>query len=71
MRRLKQIGAFLLVCILAGLVVLTLVCAITGSRYFMASLMTTLLLPILLYVYMYIYRLVKKNETENNSDEEK
>lgn len=71
MRRLKQIGAFLLVCILVGLVVLTLVCAITGSRYFMASLMTTLLLPILIYAYMFIYRLIKKNEMEKNGNEEK
>ena len=52
MKRLKRAGALLLVIILIGLVMLTLYCAVTGSRYFMASLMATLLLPILLYAYM-------------------
>ena len=65
MRRLKRIAALLLVIILVGLVFLTLYCVVTGSRYFMASLMTTLLLPVLLYAYMFIYRLLKKNGEEN------
>ncbi len=61
MHKLKRIAALLLVIILVGLVFLTLYFAVTGSRFFMASLMTTLLLPILLYAYMFIYRLLKKN----------
>lgn len=68
MQRLKRISALLLVCVLVGFVVLTLVCAVTGSQYFMASLVTTLLLPILLYVYMFIYRLMKRNEKEIEND---
>ena len=65
MRRLKRIAALLLVIILVGLVFLTLYCAVTGSRYFMASPMTTLLLPVLLYAYMFLFRLLTKTREEN------
>lgn len=68
MNKLKRIAALLLVVILVGMVFLTLYCAVTGSRLFMVSLVTTLLLPVLLYAYMLIYRLLKKNgENEKKS----
>ena len=71
MKRFKRAGALLLVIILIGLVMLTLYCAVTGSRYFMASLMATLLLPILLYAYMFIYRLLRADGRKTPpSDEE-
>lgn len=57
-----RIGAFFLVCVLVGMVCLTLFFAITGSPYFMASLIATLFFPLLLYAYMYIYRLFKGKE---------
>lgn len=63
-----RIGAGFLVCVLVGLVFLTLFFAITGSPYFMASLISMLFLPLLLYAYMYIYRLFKGKEER---DEEK
>ncbi|MBQ9157687.1 MAG: hypothetical protein IJ137_13055 [Eubacterium sp.] len=56
--KLKRVFALLLVVIMLGLVLLTLYLAITGSRYFMASLVSMFLLPILLYTYMFIYRLM-------------
>lgn len=62
MNKIKQIGALILVLILIGLVLLTLFLAVTGSSYFMASLITTLMLPILLYAYMFIYRLLRKED---------
>lgn len=60
MKKLKRILALLLVVFLIGMVFLTLYLAVTGSRYFMASLITTLGLPLLLYVYMFMYRIMKK-----------
>ena len=66
MHKLKQIGALLLVVILVALVLLTLYFAVTGSRYFMASLVVTLV-PVLLYAYMLVYRIVKKNGQEEES----
>lgn len=67
MHKLKQIGALLLVVILVALVLLTLYFAVTGSRYFMASLVATLVFPVLLYAYMLVYRIVKKNGQEEES----
>ena len=54
MRRLKRIAALLLVIILVGLVFLTLYCAVTGSRYFMASLMTALAAGFTICLYVYL-----------------
>ena len=67
MHKLKQIGALLLVVILVALVLLTLYFSVTGSRYFMASLVVTLVFPVLLYAYMLVYRIVKKNGQEEES----
>ena len=67
---LKRIGAMILVIIMLALVILTLFLAVTGSRYFMASMTAMLTFPLLIYVYMFIYRLVKSDsETEDEQDE--
>lgn len=63
--RLKRIAALALVVIMLGLVVLTLILAVTGSRYFMASLVTMLVLPVLVYAYMLIYRVIHKDDDNN------
>ena len=54
MNKLKRIAALVLVVVLAGLVFLTLYCAVTGSRFFMASLVVTLILPVLLLSLIHI-----------------
>lgn len=59
MKKVKQISALLLVCIIIGLVFLTMYFAFTGSPYFMASLFTMIGFPIMVYVYLWIYRLMK------------
>lgn len=67
---LKRIGAMILVIIMLALVILTLFLAVTGSRYFMASMTAMLTFPLLIYAYMFIYRLVKSDsETEDEQDE--
>lgn len=68
MNKLKRAAALLLVILLAGLVIFTLYCAVTGSTYFMASLITTLVLPVLLYAYLFIYRLTKKDSDNRKED---
>ncbi|MDD7208793.1 MAG: hypothetical protein PUH29_01845 [Lachnospiraceae bacterium] len=59
MKKIKRILALLLVVFLVAMVFVTLYCAVTGSRYFMAALYVTIGFPLLLYVYFFIYRLMK------------
>ena len=70
MNKLKRAAALLVVVLLAGLVVFTLYCAVTGSAYFLASLVATLVLPVLLYAYLFIYRLMKGNTGQNDGGKE-
>ena len=60
-KSIKRALALVLVIIMIGLVLLTLYFAITGSRYFMASMVSMLILPILIYSYMFIYKLIHKD----------
>ena len=60
-KSIKRVLALVLVIIMIGLVLLTLYFAITGSRYFMASMVSMLILPILIYSYMFIYKLIHKD----------
>jgi hypothetical protein len=41
--------------------------AVTGSRYFMASMVTTLVLPVLVYGYMLIYRVMHRDDDKDQS----
>lgn len=59
---LKRIAALALVVIMLGLIVFTLYCAVTGSPYFMASMVSMFMLPILVYAYMFIYRLMHRDD---------
>ena len=47
------------------MVFVTLYLAVTGSRYFMASLFVTLGFPLLLYAYLFIYRLIKGRDEKD------
>ena len=66
--KLKRAAALALVIIMLGLVVLTLFFAVTGSRYFMASMVSMLVLPVLVYAYMLVYRIMHKDadQSQNN-----
>ena len=50
MKKMKRIFALAGVILLIGLVILTLYFAVTGSRYFMASLFCMLMVPLMMYV---------------------
>ena len=66
MRNVKRILALLLAVFLLALVFVTLYLAVTGSRYFMASLFVTLGFPLLLYAYLFIYRLIKGRDEKDD-----
>ena len=61
--------AMLLIVVMVGLVLLTLYLAVTGSRYFMASMFSMFLLPILVYSYMFIYRLMNQEQPTDEKAE--
>ena len=65
MRTVKRILALLLAAFLLAMVFVTLYLAVTGSRYFMASLFVTLGFPLLLYAYLFIYRLIKGRDEKD------
>lgn len=66
MRNVKRILALLLAVFLLAMVFVTLYLAVTGSRYFMASLFVTLGFPMLLYAYLFIYRLIKGRDGKDD-----
>ena len=66
MRNVKRILALLLAVFLLAMVFVTLYLAVTGSRYFMASLFVTLGFPLLLYAYLFIYRLIKDRDEKDD-----
>ena len=66
MRNVKRILALLLAVFLLAMVFVTLYLAVTGSKYFMASLFVTLGFPLLLYAYLFIYRLLKGHDENND-----
>lgn len=68
MKMLQRVLALLGVVFLLGMVFLTLFFAITGSPYFMASLVCMLLLPIFIYGYMILYKAIHPKDEEEKKD---
>ena len=66
MKKVKRVLALFLAVFLLAMVFVTLYLAVTGSRYFMASLFVTLGFPLLLYAYLFIYRLIKGQDKKND-----
>lgn len=58
MKRLRQIMAWLTILLIAGLIIGAVVCAVTGSRYFMGVLFLAMAVPIVLWVFMWFTRLI-------------
>ena len=54
--KIQRILAVLTLAVLAVCLILTLVFAFTGSKYFMVMLLITLLAPILLWICMFFYK---------------
>ncbi len=60
----KRILALLLAVLLLAIVVLTFICGITGSRYFIGMLFLCITVPILCYAIALVARLLKGKSNE-------
>ena len=58
MKKLRQIVAWLSILLIAGLIIGTVICGITGSRYFFGMLFLALCVPVVLWVFMWFTRLI-------------
>lgn len=58
MKRIRQIVAWLTIIVIAGLIIGTIVCAVTGSKYFFGMLFLMIAVPIVLWVFMWFTHLV-------------
>lgn len=56
--RLRRIVALLTVVFIVVLLIATVICAVTGSRYFFGMLFLTIVVPIVLWVFMWFTHLV-------------
>ncbi|MBE5955887.1 MAG: hypothetical protein E7253_05485 [Lachnospiraceae bacterium] len=63
--RMKRMLAVLTLAVLAVCLMLTLIFAFTGSKYFMVMLMLTLLMPILLWICMFFYKQSKDRSKDS------
>ena len=63
--KMQRILAVITLAILAICLVLTLVFAFTGSKYFMVMLLVTLLAPIFLWICMFFYKQSKDRTNES------
>ena len=66
MKRFQRVVALLGVAVILLLVVLTLFFGITGSRYFMGTMLTMFFVPILLWSYFFIYNMAKKKDEQDS-----
>lgn len=68
MKKIKQILAISGVILLAGLYVITLICAITDKSQtmslFKASVFATVIIPVLIWAYSFIYRLITGSHSQ-------
>ena len=71
MTKLRRIVAGLSVVLIVGLVIATLVCAVTGSRYFFAMLFLALIIPVVLWVFMWFTRLMQNKSDEDTKERKK
>ncbi|MCM1499421.1 MAG: hypothetical protein NC124_13220 [Clostridium sp.] len=66
--RLRRIVALLTVVFIVALLVVTIICAVTGSEYFFGMLFLTIVVPIVLWVFMWFTHLV--NDRSDKQKEE-
>ena len=58
MKKVRRIVALLTVIVIVALVIGTLICAISGSRYFFGMLFLSFAVPVVLWGFMWFTRLV-------------
>ncbi len=67
MEKVRKITAWITVIVIVGLIIGTLICAVTGSDYFFGMLALTFIVPVILWVFMWFSKLVNGNQ-EMNTD---
>lgn len=58
MKRVRQIVAWITIAVIACLIIGTIICAVTGSKYFFGMLFLMIAVPIVLWVFMWFTHLV-------------
>ncbi|MGN0155134.1 MAG: hypothetical protein ACI4A3_11855 [Lachnospiraceae bacterium] len=58
MKKIRQITAWITIVVIVGLVIGTVVCAVTGSRYFFGMLFLMIVVPVVLWVFMWFTHLI-------------
>lgn len=58
MKRVRQIVACVTVAVILCLIIGTLICAVTGCKYFFGMLFLMIVVPVVLWVFMWFTRLV-------------
>lgn len=61
MKKIRQIVAGVTVAVIIVLLVGTLICAVTGSKYFFGMLFLTIVVPVVLWVFMWFTHLIYGN----------
>lgn len=69
MEKIRRITALLTVVVIIGLIIGTIICAVTGSKYFFGMLLLMFVVPIVLWVFMWFTRLVSGGNDENTDDD--
>ena len=64
MNTLRKVMAWITIAIIVGLIICTVITAVTGSRYFFGFLALSLIVPVVLWVFMWFTKLVNKKEDE-------
>lgn len=62
MERIRKITAWITIIVIIGLIIGTLICAVTGSAYFFGMLALSFFVPIILWVFMWFTKLVSGNQ---------
>ena len=69
MKKVRRIVAGLTVVLIIALLIGTLVCVVTGSKYFFGMLFLTLVVPVVLWVFMWFTHLVNDDSEVISKDE--
>ncbi|MBO5087414.1 MAG: hypothetical protein J6C01_01965 [Lachnospiraceae bacterium] len=70
MEKVRKITAWITVIVIVGLIIGTLICAVTGSDYFFGMLALTFIVPVILWVFMWFSKLVNGNQEMNTDSEQ-
>ena len=66
MDKVRRVTAWITIIVIIGLIIGTLVCAITGSRYFFGMLALTFFVPTVLWVFMWFSKLVHGKDRQDD-----